>query len=639
MENYVRGFSLFSAQDIYLFKEGSHFKLYDLLGSHPISYEGKEGVYFAVWAPNAKHVSVTGDFNYWDKWSHPLHSRGDASGIWEGFIPYLKQGDIYKYYILSNHNNYSVEKADPYAFHFETPQKTGSKVWTLDYEWNDKKWMATRYKNNSIKGPMSIYEMHIGSWRRDPSNPSRLLSYGEIAPQLRDYCVEMNFTHVEFMPIMEHPFYPSWGYQTTGYFAPTSRYGTPQDLMYMIDVLHQAGIGVIMDWVPSHFPTDTHGLSFFDGTYLYEHCDKRLGFHPDWKSSIFNYGRNEVKNFLISSALFWLDKYHIDGIRVDAVASMLYLDYSRKEGQWLPNKYGGKENIDAIEFLKRLNHVVYENHNDVQMIAEESTAWPMVSKPTYLGGLGFGFKWNMGWMNDTLRYFKIDPVFRKYNHTNLTFSLLYAFTEQFMLPFSHDEVTQGKGSLIGKMPGDEWQRFANLRLLIGYMFGHPGKKLLFMGSEFGQVREWMHDESLEWHVLQFSQHSGMQNWVKDVNRVYKNEPALYEDDNSWAGFEWIDCNDSDNTVLSFLRKSPSTGEVIVCIYNFNPVPKYNYKVGVTKSGYWKEILNSDAGIYFGSNMGNLGGVETSDYSTHAKPYTLDITLPPLGAVFLKHQNR
>lgn len=637
MENHVRGYSLFSQQDIYLFKEGSLFKIYELLGSHQINHEGKDGVYFAVWAPNAKHVSVIGDFNCWDKWTHPLNSRGDNSGIWEGFIPYLKKGDTYKYFILSNHNNYSAEKADPFAFHCETPQKTGSKVWDLEYEWNDDKWMKTRYKHNSHKAPISIYEMHIGSWRRKPEENNRMLSYRELADQLRDYCLEMNFTHIELMPIMEHPFYASWGYQTTGYFAPTSRYGTPQDLMYMIDVLHQADIGIIMDWVPSHFPTDLHGLAFFDGTHLYEHADQRQGFHPDWKSAIFNYGRNEVKNFLISSALFWLDKYHIDGIRVDAVASMLYLDYSRKDGEWLPNKYGGKENIEAIDFLKRLNHVVYENHNDVQMIAEESTAWPMVSKPTYLGGLGFGFKWNMGWMNDTLRYFKTDPVFRKYNHTNLTFSLLYSFSEQFMLPFSHDEVTQGKGSLVGKMPGDEWQRFANLRLLIGYMYGHPGKKLLFMGSEFGQVREWMHDESLEWHVLQFWQHSGMQNWVKDVNKAYKQEQALFEDDNSWSGFEWVDCNDTDNSVLSFLRKSPSTGDVILCIYNFNPVPKHNYKVGVTNGGYWQEILNSDAGIYFGSNMGNLGGVNAYEYYTHAKPYTLEITLPPLSAVFLKHK--
>ncbi len=484
---------------------------------------------------------------------------------------------------------------------------------------------------------MSIYEVHLGSWRRKPEENNRMLSYREIAPLLRDYCVEMNFTHVEFLPVMEHPFYASWGYQTTGYFAPTSRYGTPQDLMYLVDLLHQAGIGVILDWVPSHFPMDQHGLSFFDGTYLYEHSDRRLGFHPDWKSAIFNYGRNEVKDFLISSALFWLDKYHVDGIRVDAVASMLYLDYSRKDGEWVANKYGGKENIDAIEFLKRLNHVVYENHNDVQMIAEESTAWPMVSKPTYLGGLGFGFKWNMGWMNDTLRYFKTDPIFRKYRHTNLTFSLLYAFTEQFVLPFSHDEVTQGKGSLIGKMPGDEWQQFANLRLLIGYMYGHPGKKLLFMGAEFGQKREWSHDMSLEWHVLCFWQHSGMQRWVKDVNAVYKNELALFEDDNSWNGFEWIDCNDSENTVLSFLRKSPSTGDMIVCVCNFNPVPKYGYKVGVPKAGYWKEILNSDSEAYFGSNIGNLGGVNTKDYSTHARPYTIEIALPPLAAVFFKYE--
>ena len=638
MENYVRPFSLFSQQDIYLFKEGSHFNLYELLGSHIVNYEGKDGVYFAVWAPNAKHVSVIGDFNYWDKFSHPLNPRGDSSGIWEGFIPYLKQGDIYKYFIISNQNNYSVEKSDPYAFHCETPKKTGSKVWDITYSWSDSEWMKGRYKNNALNAPMSIYEVHLGSWKRKFDQNNRMLTYRELADELTKYCKDMNFTHVEFMPVMEHPFYGSWGYQITGYFAPTSRYGTPQDLMYLIDRLHQAGIGVIMDWVPSHFPMDQHGLSFFDGTYLYEHSDKRLGFHPDWKSAIFNYGRNEVKNFLISSALFWLNKYHIDGIRVDAVASMLYLDYSRKQGEWLPNKYGGKENIDAIEFLKRLNYVVYENHNDVQMIAEESTAWPMVSKPTYIGGLGFGFKWNMGWMNDTLRYFKTDPLFRKYNHNNLTFSLLYSFSENFVLPFSHDEVTQGKGSLIGKMPGDEWQKFANLRLLIGYMYGHPGKKLLFMGSEFGQVREWNHDESLEWYVLKYWQHSGMQNWVRDINKFYKTQKPLFEDDNSWNGFEWIDCKDSDNSVLSFLRKSPSTGEIIVCVYNFNPVPKYNYKIGVPKKGIWKEALNSDSNVYFGSNMGNLGEVKTFDYSTHSKPYTIEIVLPPLASVFFKFED-
>ena len=639
MENYVRPFSLFTEQDIYLFKEGSHFKLYNLLGSHKVNYENKDGVYFAVWAPNAKYVSVIGDFNFWDKYSHKLYPRGDASGIWEGFIPFLKQGDIYKYFIISNYNNEQLEKADPYAFHYETPQKTGSKFWDISYTWNDKDWMETRYKKNSMKNPISIYEVHLGSWRRKPEENHRMLSYREIAPLLRDYCLEMNFTHVEFLPVMEHPFYASWGYQITGYFAPTSRYGTPQDLMYMIDILHQAHIGVILDWVPSHFPTDSHGLAKFDGTCLYEHSDGRQGYHPEWKSAIFNYGRNEVKNFLTSSALFWLDKYHADGIRVDAVASMLYLDYSRKDGEWVANKYGGKENIDAIEFLKRLNHVVYENHNDVQMIAEESTAWSMVSKPTYLGGLGFGFKWNMGWMNDTLRYFKTDPIFRKYRHTNLTFSLLYAFSEQFILPFSHDEVTQGKGSLIGKMPGDEWQQFANLRLLFGYMYGHPGKKLLFMGNEFGQKREWSHDFSLEWHVLQFYQHSAMQKWVKDINAIYKKELALFEDDNSWNGFEWIDCNDAENSVLSFIRKSPTTGEIIVCIYNFTPIPKYKYRLGVPKSGYWKEILNSDSNIYYGSNIGNLGGVSTYDYSTHTRPYTIEITLPPLAAVFFKYQGQ
>lgn len=635
MDNNVQGFSLLTNDDIHLFREGSHFRLYEKMGSKIVSKDGINGVYFCVWAPNARSVSVIGDFNFWDKNAHHLFARTDASGIWEGFIPGMQQGDTYKYYIQSNFNNYNVEKADPYAFHAETPKKTGSKVWDIDYKWNDSNWMQSRKAKSSIKAPISIYEVHLGSWRRSPEEGNRWLSYREIAPLLADYCAEMGFTHVEFLPVMEHPFGPSWGYQSLGYFAPTSRFGTPQDFMFLIDTLHQAGIAVILDWVPSHFPTDLHGLAFFDGTYLYEHADRRLGFHPDWKSAIFNYGRNEVKNFLISSALFWLDKYHIDGIRVDAVASMLYLDYSRKQGEWLPNKYGGKENIEAIEFLKRFNHVVYENYDGVQTYAEESTSWPMVSKPTYLGGLGFGYKWNMGWMNDVLSYMKVDPVFRKYHHNKLTFSFLYAFSENFVLPFSHDEVTQGKGSLIGKMPGDEWQRFANLRLILAYMYAHPGKKLLFMGAEFGQVREWNHEESLEWHVLQFYQHSGMQRWVKDLNHAYKENHPFFDSDNSWEGFEWIDANDSDNSVLSFVRKSPSTNETILCIFNFTPVPRYNYKVGVDHKGKWDEILNSDGNEYFGSGMGNMGFKETIDWGAHGRPYCLDITIPPLGAVFFK----
>lgn len=637
MDNRVQGFSLLTDADIHLFREGSHFRLYEKMGSKLISKDGVNGAYFCVWAPNAKTVSVIGDFNFWDKGAHILFKRGDSSGIWEGFIPGIKQGDTYKYFIVSNYNNYSVEKADPYAFHAETPRKTGSKVWDIDYKWSDASWMRNRKSKSAINAPMSIYEVHLGSWRRKPEENNRCLSYREIAHELADYCVEMGFTHVELLPVTEHPYTLSWGYQSLGYFAPTSRFGTPQDFMYMIDVLHNAGIAVILDWVPSHFPTDLHGLSFFDGTYLYEHADQRQGFHPDWKSAIFNYGRNEVQNFLISSALFWLDKYHIDGFRVDAVASMLYLDYSRKEGQWLPNKYGGKENIEAIEFLKRFNHVVYENYDGVQTFAEESTSWAMVSKPTYLGGLGFGYKWNMGWMNDVLSYIKVDPVFRKYHHNKLTFSFLYAFSENFILPFSHDEVTQGKGSLIGKMPGDEWQRFASLRLLIAYMYAHPGKKLLFMGSEFGQVREWNCEESLEWHVLQFSQHSGMQKWVKDLNKAYKENYPFFDDDYSWNGFEWIDANDTDNSVLTFVRKSPRTQETILCVFNFTPVPRHNYKVGVEHKGKWIEILNSDAIEYFGSGVGNMGFKETIDWGAHGRPYSLDISIPPLGAVFFKFE--
>jgi 1,4-alpha-glucan branching enzyme len=637
MYNPTENYSLISSGDEYLFKEGSHYRMYEFMGSRVVEKDGRSGVYFCVWAPNAKYVSVIGDFNYWDNSTHPLFLRQDASGIWEGFIAGVKEGDSYKYFINSVHNAYEAEKADPFAFHAETPKKTASKVWGLKYDWNDSGWMQNRKNKNARNAPVSIYEVHLGSWRRKPEEGNRFLTYREIAELLPAYCVEMGFTHVEFLPVMEHPFYASWGYQTTGYFAPTSRYGTPQDFMFLIDKLHQAGIGVFLDWVPSHFPTDLHGLAFFDGTHLYEHADSRLGFHPDWKSAIFNYGRNEVKNFLISSALFWLDKYHADGIRVDGVASMLYLDYSRKDGEWLTNKYGGKENIEAIEFLKRFNHVVYENYGDSVTIAEESTSWSLVSHPTYLGGLGFGAKWNMGWMNDTLSYFKTDPLYRSCVHNKLTFSFLYAFSENFVLPFSHDEVTQGKGSLIGKMPGDEWQRFANLRLLTGYMYAHPGKKLLFMGSEFGQVREWNHDESLEWHVLQFWQHLGMLEWMKNLNKTYKEEACLFENDYSWDGFEWIEPNDAANSVLIFLRKAPSTKEQILCAFNLTPVPRHNYRVGVGLKGRWDEILNSDAEKYFGSNVGNMGFKNTDDISAHGRPYSLDISIPPLAAVYFKYK--
>ena len=492
-----------------------------------MTFNGQSGTYFAVWAPDARKVSVIGDFNGWNRTSHPLQPRGQ-SGIWEGFVPGVGKGALYKYHIKSRYRGYKVDKADPFGFYHETPPKTASIVWDIGYNWGDKEWLEKRHGHNALDAPMAIYEVHLGSWRRVPEEDNRPLTYRELAPQLAEYVKQMGFTHVEFLPVMEHPFFGSWGYQTTGYFAPTSRYGTPQDFMFLIDYLHQHDIGVILDWVPSHFPTDEHGLGFFDGTHLYEHAYPQKGFHPDWSSYIFNYGRNEVQSFLLSSALFWLDKYHVDGLRVDAVASMLYLDYSRKNGEWMPNKYGGRENLEAIAFLRRFNEEVYKNYPDVQTIAEESTAWPMVSRPTYVGGLGFGMKWDMGWMHDTLEYITKDPIYRKYHHNELTFRMLYAFTENFVLPLSHDEVVHGKGSLLGKMPGDDWQKFANLRLLLGYMYAQPGKKLLFMGAELGQWQEWHHDESLDWHLLEYQRHAGIKKWVEDLNRLYRSEPALYE---------------------------------------------------------------------------------------------------------------
>lgn len=629
--------SLLTDHDIYLFKEGNHFKLYNKLGSHPLKVDGKQGTLFAVWAPNAKKVSVIGDFNGWNRKSHPLTARWDGSGIWEGFIPDIGEGTVYKYHIASQYNNYTAEKSDPLAFYYETPPKTASIVRDLNYKWNDTEWMSGRYARNALNAPLSIYEVHPGSWRRVPEEDNRPLTYREMAPYLAGYVKDMGFTHIEFLPVMEHPFYGSWGYQVTGFFAPTGRYGTPQDFMYLIDYLHQNGIGIILDWVPSHFPDDKHGLVYFDGTHLYEHADPEKGFHPDWKSYIFNYGRNEVKNFLISNALFWLDKYHIDGLRVDAVASMLYLDYGRKDGEWIPNEYGGKENIEAISFLKRFNEMVYANFPDVQTIAEESTAWPMVSRPPYVGGLGFGMKWNMGWMHDTLDYFSNNPVFRKYHHNQLTFSIWYAFSENFVLPLSHDEVVHGKGSLFGRMSGDEWQKYANLRLLYGYMYGHPGKKLLFMGGEIAQWKEWNHDESIEWHVLQFPFHQGVQNWVRDLNHLYKSEPALYECDFSMDGFEWVDSHNWEESIISFIRKGKSTDELIMAVCNFTPVPRYNYRIGIPRGGFWHEVLNSDASIYQGSGHGNTGGVEASPVPSHGKYYSLSVTLPPLGVLFFKHK--
>jgi 1,4-alpha-glucan branching enzyme len=626
--------SMLSSDDLFLFNEGSHYRLYEKLGAHPIMVDGVEGTHFAVWAPNAKQVSVMGEFNGWDKSSHPLRPKGQ-SGIWEGFIPGVAKGTIYKYYLVSHRRGYRVEKADPFAFYAETPPKTASIAWDLDYSWGDRAWMEKRHAHNALDAPISIYELHLGSWRRVTEEDNRYLSYRELAPSLADYLKQLGFTHVEFLPVMEHPFYGSWGYQVTGYFAPTSRYGTPQDFMYLVDYLHQHDIGVILDWVPSHFPNDEHGLGYFDGTHLYEHGDPRQGIHPDWNSFIFNYGRDEVRSFLLSSALFWLDKYHVDGLRVDAVASMLYLDYGRKEGEWIPNKYGGRENLEAIAFLRRFNEAVYQESPDVQTIAEESTAWPMVSRPTYLGGLGFGLKWDMGWMHDTLEYMTKDPIYRKHHHNNLTFRLIYAFFENFVLPLSHDEVVHGKSSLLGKMPGDDWQKFANLRLLLGYMYAQPGKKLLFMGGELGQWREWVHDESLEWHLLQYLPHSGLQQWVSDLNRFYRGQPALYELDFEQASFEWIDCNDVEHSVISLMRKGHSPDDLLVIVCNFTPTTHFNYRIGVPQSGFWRELLNSDAREYGGSGQGSLGKVEAVPIPLHGRPYSLTITLPPLAAVFFK----
>jgi 1,4-alpha-glucan branching enzyme len=637
-EPYVKhGFSLITDQDTYLFKEGNHFRLYDKLGSHLVSVEGESGTHFAVWAPNAEKVFVMGDFNYWNKESHPLAGRWDGSGIFEGFIPGIGPGSIYKYHIQSRENGYRVDKSDPFARHCETPPKTGSIVWDDSYEWNDGAWMGNRARVNALNAPYSIYEVHFGSWRRSGDPENRSLSYREMAEYLPGYVKEMGFTHVEFIPLMEHPFYGSWGYQTTGYFAPTSRYGTPQDLMYLIDTLHQNGIGVIFDWVPSHFPSDEFGLTFFDGTHLFEHQDPKKGFHPEWNSYIFNHGRYEIRAFLISSALFWLDKYHADGLRVDAVASMLYLDYARDEGEWIPNMYGGKEDLDAIYFIRRFNEAVYQEYPDVQTIAEESTSWPMVSRPAYVGGLGFGMKWNMGWMHDTLEYFEKDPIYRKFNQNLLTFNIWYAFFENFILPLSHDEVVYGKDSLIRKMPGDDWRKFANLRLLLGYMFGEPGKKLLFMGGEFGQWDEWYHEKSLDWHLLECPSHQGIQQWVRDLNNFYRSEPAMHELDFSGLGFEWVDFHDADSSIIAFLRKAETTNDLILVAANCTPVPRPSYRFGVPRGGFWKEMLNSDSKIYGGSGYGNFGGVEAVPVRSHGRDHSVSLVLPPLGLVFLKSE--
>ena len=627
--------SLLSDHDLYLFNEGSHVKLYERLGSHTRTQGGAEGTNFAVWAPDAESVSVIGAFNGWNGTGHFLQPRG-SSGIWEGFIPQVRQGDAYKYHVVSRYHGYKADKADPFAFHAETPPRTASMVWNLDYEWRDQAWMKQRGARNALNAPMSIYEVHLGSWRRVPEDNNRSMTYREIAQPLADYVEETAFTHIEFLPLTEHPFYGSWGYQTTGYFAATSRYGTPQDLMYLIDYLHQRGIAVILDWVPSHFPTDEWALGYFDGTHLYEHSDPRKGIHKDWDSFIFNYGRHEVRSFLLSSAMFWLDRYHIDGLRVDAVASMLYLDYSRKEGEWIPNEFGGRENLDAIDVLRRFNTEVYKHHSDVQTMAEESTAWPAVSRPIYVGGLGFGLKWDMGWMHDTLKYMSHDPVHRKFHHNELTFRMIYAWHENFVLPLSHDEVVHGKGSLIGKMPGDVWQKFANMRLLYAYMYAQPAKKLLFMGGEFGQWAEWSHDGSLEWRLLQYESHRSLQRWVADLNRAYRAERALHELDCDPAGFEWIDGSDSQQSMLSFMRKSKGGDEIIAAVFNFTPITRQNYRVGVPRPGYWREILNSDSHAYGGTDFGNLGGLETQEIEAHGRRHSLNLIVPPLGAVLLKN---
>ncbi len=620
--------TLIGDQDLHHFNEGTSLRAYEKMGSHYRPEDG--GTYFAVWAPSASAVSVVGDFNRWNTEGHKLRPRQN-SGIWEGFVREAGLGDCYKYRITPGRGP-SFLKADPMAFCHEEPPRTASRIWSLDYPWGDQVWMNKRKASNSRDAPLSIYEVHLGSWLPREKKFSAPL-YREIAAPLAAYVKEMGFTHVEFLPVMEHPFYGSWGYQTTGYFAPTSRYGTPQDLMSLVDFLHQNGIGVILDWVPSHFPNDPHGLANFDGTCLYEHEDPRKGFHPDWKSAIFNYGRHEVRSFLLSSALYWLDRFHADGLRVDAVASMLYLDYSRKEGEWTPNAFGGRENLEAILFLRQLNESVYREHPDVQVMAEESTSWPMVSRPASIGGLGFGFKWDMGWMNDTLRYFSRDAVHRKYHHDELTFRMLYAFSENFVLPLSHDEVVHGKGSLLNKMSGDDWQKFANLRLLLSYFFAQPGKKLLFMGGEFAQWAEWDHERGLEWNLLTGEPHRGMRLLVGDLNRLYRSHPALHQHDHDSAGFEWLDCHDTEQSVLTLLRKGG--GPPVAVALNFTPIPRLQYRIGVPEGGRWGEIFNSDAREYGGSGLGNIGGVEAAETPWHGRPCSVKITLPPLAAVFLQ----
>lgn len=632
--NKVQVHSLFSEFDIDLFKAGKHFRLYEKLGAHPIEVDGLKGVYFAVWAPSADSVSVIGDFNYWIAGNHELNVRWDASGIWEGFIPNITKGTTYKYKIQSSNNGIVTEKADPFAFYCEKPPHTASVIWDLDYKWEDDKWMKSRKDHNALDKPYSVYEVHLGSWKRHAEDNS-FLSYTEMAEDLVGYVKETGFTHVEFMPVMEYPYDPSWGYQLVGYFAPTSRFGNPQEFMYLVDRLHDAGIGVILDWVPSHFPDDAHGLGFFDGSNLFEHPDRRKGYHPDWKSLVFNYGRNEVRSFLISNALFWLHHYHVDGLRVDAVASMLYLDYSREDGEWEPNIFGGRENLDTISFLKDFNEAVYANYEGVQTIAEESTSFPMVSRPTYAGGLGFGMKWMMGWMHDTLHYFQKETVYRKYHQNELTFSMTYAFSENFMLPLSHDEVVYGKSSIAGRMPGDEWQKYANLRLLYGYMFTHPGTKLLFMGAEFGQSGEWNFEQSLDWHLLQYPFHKGIQTVITELNTLYKSQPALYEKQFSPEGFEWINYSDHENAVMTYIRKGNDPKNDLIVICNFTPVVRENYRIGIPRKGELIEIFNSDSKLFGGSGVQQSGKLKVEATPYDGRDYSIALTLPPLAISVFK----
>ncbi|MGE5198540.1 MAG: 1,4-alpha-glucan branching protein GlgB [Rhodospirillaceae bacterium] len=628
-----------SEYDLHLLAEGRHFRTWEKLGAHLADVDGVRGVHFAVWAPNAGSVSVAGDFNGWDTAAHPLTLRPEA-GVWEGFVPGVGPGASYKYHVVSRVNGYTVDKADPYGFASEPPPATASRVCDLrSYAWGDQAWMESRAPRQALDAPISVYEVHLGSWMRVPEEGNRWLTYGEAARRLADYASEMGYTHVELLPISEHPFDGSWGYQTTGYFAPTSRFGTPQEFMGFVDHLHQRGIGVILDWVPAHFPKDEHGIVYFDGTHLYEHADPRQGSHPDWDTAVFNYGRPEVRNFLVSNALFWFEVYHVDGLRVDAVASMLYLDYGRQDGTWVANQYGGRENLEAIDFLRLLNERVYAEHPDVLMIAEESTSWPMVSRPAYVGGLGFGLKWNMGWMHDMLDYMAKDPIFRAFHHDRITFSMLYAFSENFLLPFSHDEVVHGKGSMIRKMPGDDWQRFANLRLLYAFMFGHPGKKLLFMGCEFGQWSEWSHDASLDWDLLADPRHAGLKRLVRDLNTLYRGEASLHQVDFEQSGFEWIDCNDTQRSAVSFLRHGRDRADTLLFVCNFTPVTRPNYRIGVPVAGFWKERLNTDAVLYGGSGQGNMGGVESNPLPVHGRPHSLSITLAPLGVVVFQQPGR